>query len=158
MWAERCASQDVKRLPIRSKLASLPVLFTSGKVHDAAFAIRIVLCEHRGCCVMQTGAGVMQQIAAAMHGCTIDRHNTTGNQKMANLRIEAPLVDGSLMPYIGEGASCKDAVTYMCGDDLRPPAQCVKITVVTQAGKVLLLTIPNDSNSSVRVTLDGAVI
>lgn len=77
---------------------------------------------------------------------------------MANLKIEAPLVDGSLMPYIAEENSCKEAVTYICGDDLRPPAQSVKITVTTEAGRVVLITIPNDSGSSVRVTLDGIVI
>jgi hypothetical protein len=77
---------------------------------------------------------------------------------MANIKIEAPLVDGSLMPYIEENDSCKNVVEYMCGDDLRPPARCVNITVTTQSGKFLLVTIPNDSTSQATVTLDGVVI
>jgi hypothetical protein len=77
---------------------------------------------------------------------------------MSNIRIEAPLIDGSLMSYIGESDSCKDAVTYMCSDDLRPPPRAVKITVHTLAGKVVELTIPNDASSHARVTLDGSDI
>jgi len=77
---------------------------------------------------------------------------------MANLRIEAPLVDGSLMPYINEKDSCAKAVEFICGDDLRPPPRSVTISVQTQGGKSVVVNIPNDKNGHVRVTVDGTAI
>jgi hypothetical protein len=73
---------------------------------------------------------------------------------MANLIIEAPLVDGSLMPYISELDSCRDAVSLVCGDDLRPPPNRVKIVVITSRGKRVEILIPNGDGQA-RVTIDG---
>jgi len=75
---------------------------------------------------------------------------------MVNLRIEAPLVDGSLLPYIDEGDSCARTVEIICGDDLRPPPQSLKIHVHTSEGKKIVVTIPNDKNDQARVTVDGS--
>lgn len=77
---------------------------------------------------------------------------------MANITISAPLVDGSLMPYISENDSCKETVVFVCGDDLRPPPRSVKITVKTDSGKLIEISIPNDANSSARVTIDGTAV
>jgi hypothetical protein len=76
--------------------------------------------------------------------------------ELANLRIEAPLVEGSLVPYIDESDSCARAVEIFCGDDLRPPPRSLKILVVTEEGKEVVVTIPNDRNGQARVTVDGA--
>lgn len=77
---------------------------------------------------------------------------------MSNISITAPLVDGSLMPYVDISESCRSACQLITGDDLRPPAQRVVITVTTDAGRVVELTIPNSETGVVRVTLDGASI
>ncbi|NOT17633.1 MAG: hypothetical protein HOP20_06150 [Sulfuriferula sp.] len=77
---------------------------------------------------------------------------------MANITISAPLVDGSLMPYISENDSCEDTVLFVCGDDLRPRPRSVKITVKTESGKVMEISIPNDANSIAKVTIDGTKI
>ena len=60
---------------------------------------------------------------------------------MSNVTIAAPLVDGSLMPYIEEGDSCKAAVELVTGDDLRPPARNLNITVQTKAGKTVIVPV-----------------
>ena len=77
---------------------------------------------------------------------------------MANITISVPLVAGSLMPYITENDSYKETVLLVCGDDLRPPPRSVKITVKTESGKLMAISIPNDANSIARVTIDGAAI
>lgn len=77
---------------------------------------------------------------------------------MANIIITAPLVDGSLKPYISENDSCKETVLFICGDDLRPPPRNVKILVKTESGKLIEILIPNDSNSLASVAIDGTVI
>lgn len=74
---------------------------------------------------------------------------------MSNVTIAAPLVDGGLMPYINEGESCKAAVEVVTGDDLRPPARSLNITVHTKAGKTVIVTIPNDTSGYARVRIDG---
>jgi len=73
---------------------------------------------------------------------------------MANLIIEAPLVDGSLMPIINEVDSCSDAVVLVCGDDLRPPPNRVTIVVTTSRGKRVEINIPNGEGQA-HVTIDG---
>lgn len=77
---------------------------------------------------------------------------------MANISIDAPLVNGSLMPYIEEGMPCKAAVELITGDDLRPPARNVTISVLTASGKRVQLFIPNSANDSAIVRIDGEVI
>lgn len=77
---------------------------------------------------------------------------------MSNIEIDAPLVDGSLMPYIDKGASCKVALELITGDDLRPPARSVHITVHTTSGKTVVLIIPNDSPGYARVRIDGVEV
>jgi hypothetical protein len=77
---------------------------------------------------------------------------------MANITIAAPLVDGSLMPYISENDSCKETVLFICGDDLRPDPRNVKISVKTESGKLLEISIPNDTNAFARVAIDGVTI
>jgi hypothetical protein len=78
--------------------------------------------------------------------------------KVANLRIEAPMVDGSLMPYVDEEDSCFRAIEVFCGDDLRPPVRCLKISVRTENGHSVVFTIPNDKTGMARVTMDGESI
>lgn len=77
---------------------------------------------------------------------------------MANIIITAPLVDGSLMPYISENDSCKETVLFICGDDLRPPPRNVNILVKTESGRLIEVSIPNDSNSLASVAIDGIAI
>lgn len=77
---------------------------------------------------------------------------------MSNIAIEAPLVDGSLMPYIDEGTACKVALELITGDDLRPPPRSVNITIHTASGKTVVLSIPNDSPGYARVRIDGVEV
>jgi len=77
---------------------------------------------------------------------------------MSNVSICAPLIDGSLMPYINEGESCKSAVELITGDDLRPPAKSVTITVKTKSGKIVNIIIPNEANSTAIVKINNEVI
>jgi hypothetical protein len=76
---------------------------------------------------------------------------------MANLIIEVPLVDGSLMPLISELDSCREAVLLVCGDDLRPPPNRVKIMVTTSRGTRVEISIPNGDGQA-RVTIDDEEI
>lgn len=73
---------------------------------------------------------------------------------MSNVEIDAPLVDGSLMPYLEDGATCKAAVELVTGDDLRPPARSLRITVHTAAGKTVVVSIPNDAAGRASVRVD----
>lgn len=73
---------------------------------------------------------------------------------MANMIVEAHLADGSLMPYISELNSCRDAVLLVCGDDLRPPPNRVKIVITTSRGKRVEISIPNGDGQAC-VTIDG---
>ena len=59
------------------------------------------------------------------------------------------------MPFIDEGGSCKAAVELVTGDDLRPPVRSLNITVHTKAGKMVIVTIPNDASGYARVRIDG---
>jgi hypothetical protein len=74
---------------------------------------------------------------------------------MSNISIDAPLVDGSLMPYVSKGESCLQAVELITGDDLRPPARSVVIEIQTASGKVVRMTIPNDADGRAVVDIDG---
>lgn len=77
---------------------------------------------------------------------------------MTKITISALLVDGSSMPYINEMNSCKEIVQFICGDDLSPPAQQVRISIATESGKLVEISIPNGHNTSARVTIDGIVV
>ncbi|WP_086010479.1 hypothetical protein [Uliginosibacterium gangwonense] len=77
---------------------------------------------------------------------------------MANITLSAPLVDGSLMPYIGENHSCEEIVSFVCSDDCGPPPQSVLITVKTESGKLVEISIPNETDAIARVTVDGKAI
>ena len=88
----------------------------------------------------------------------LPKTDTTRKVFMANITISAPLVDGSLMPYVTEDDSCREAVLFVCGDDLRPPPRCVKIEVKTESGKLIEIYIPNEVNSMVSVKVDDDVI
>jgi len=74
---------------------------------------------------------------------------------MSNISISAPLVDGSLMPYINKGDSCLQAVELLTGDDLRPPASRVVIEIVTDSGKTVQVIIPNSNAGNAIVTVNG---
>ena len=74
---------------------------------------------------------------------------------MSNVTISAPLVDGSLMPYIDEGESCEAACEFITSDDLRPPARAVTIEVKTKSGKIVVVTIPNHASALANVRIDG---
>lgn len=76
---------------------------------------------------------------------------------MSNLTIEAPLVNGSLMPFFDEGEACKHAVTFITGDDLRPPPRSVNIIVKTDSGKLVKLVIPNDLSKAI-VMIDDEIV
>ena len=77
---------------------------------------------------------------------------------MGNVTIEAPQVDGSLMPYVDVDSSCKEAVEFITGDDLRPPARSLRITVKTQSGKSVVVIIPNDATGQALVQIDGEMV
>jgi len=74
---------------------------------------------------------------------------------MSNISIEAPLVDGSLMPYISKDDSCLQAVELIVGDDLRPPPRHVIIEILTASGKTVRVIVPNSGTDTAIVTIDG---
>lgn len=53
---------------------------------------------------------------------------------MSNIEIDAPLVDGGLMPYHDKGESCRHAVELLIGDDFGAPPRSLNFTVHTQSG------------------------
>jgi len=77
---------------------------------------------------------------------------------MSNISIEAPLVDGSLMPYITQGESCDAAVQIVTGDDLRPAPRHLVIQVLTASGKTVKVIIPNSATDNAVVRIDGEII
>lgn len=79
---------------------------------------------------------------------------------MSNVDIVAPLIDGGLMPYTEYGDACKYAVELITGDDLRPPARNVTITVKTKSGKTVKVIIPNsvDVHDQAIVQIDGETV
>lgn len=70
---------------------------------------------------------------------------------MSNISISASLVNGDLAPFVDEGATCRNACTFVTGDDLRPPAQVVTIRVTTFSGRVVAVSIPNSDTGGARV-------
>ncbi|WP_145534749.1 hypothetical protein [Yersinia alsatica] len=77
---------------------------------------------------------------------------------MGNVTIKAPLVDGSLMDYVDETDSSDEVVIILTGDDLRPPAVGIKITVRTESGKKVEIYIPNNSQEMASVSIDNLII
>ena len=77
---------------------------------------------------------------------------------MSNISITAPLVNGDLMPYADVGESCRTVCELITGDDLRPSAHRVVITVTTSTGHVVELVIPNSDDAVARVSVDGTTV
>lgn len=77
---------------------------------------------------------------------------------MGNVTIAAPLVDGSQMTYITDDDSCKAAVEFVTGDDLRPPARSLNLTIQTKSGKTVEVIIPNDGKGTALVRIDGVEV
>ena len=61
------------------------------------------------------------------------------------------------MPFFDYGEACKHAVTFIAGDDLRPPPRSINITVKTESGKLVKLVIPNDLTNAI-VMIDGEIV
>ncbi|MFC4593507.1 hypothetical protein [Sphingobium tyrosinilyticum] len=74
---------------------------------------------------------------------------------MSNVEIDAPLVNGDLMPYHERGESCRLAVEMLIGDDFGAPPRSLNFTVHTDSGKTVKLVIPYDHTSSAVVLVDG---
>lgn len=74
---------------------------------------------------------------------------------MSNVIIEASLVNNDLMPIVNSTDNCKYAVKIIAGDDTGAPVQNLRIIVKTESGKTVRVTIPNSSNSSAIVQIDG---
>lgn len=77
---------------------------------------------------------------------------------MSNIEIDAPLVDGSLMPYHEKGESCRLAIELLIGDDFGAPPRSLNFTVHTESGKTVRLVIPYDHTGHARVLVDGEVV
>lgn len=77
---------------------------------------------------------------------------------MSNIEIDAPLVDGGLMPYHEKGESCRLAVETLIGDDFGAPPRSLVFTVATDSGKTVKLIIPYSHDDQAIVTVDGEKI
>lgn len=77
---------------------------------------------------------------------------------MSNIEIDAPLVNGDLMPYHDKGKSCRLAVEFLVGDDFGAPPRSLDFTVETASGKMVKLIIPYDHRGLAFVTIDGLLI
>ena len=77
---------------------------------------------------------------------------------MSNIEIDAPLVNGDLMPYHEKGESCRLAVETLIGDDFGAPPRSLNILVHTESGKVVKLVIPYDHTALARVFVDGDAV
>ena len=77
---------------------------------------------------------------------------------MSNIEIEAPLVDGSLMPYHETGESCRRAIELLVGDDFGAPPRSLNFTVTTPSGKIVKLIIPYSHDGRATVMLEGEAI
>lgn len=72
-----------------------------------------------------------------------------------SIKVTAPLVNGDLWDPLAENAPGEDAVELICGDDMRPPATSVVITVTTDSGKRVEVRIPNSGSGKASVRIDG---
>lgn len=61
---------------------------------------------------------------------------------MSNLEIDAPLLNGCLIRYHEKGESGRKAVEMLIGKDFREPPRSLTLSVHTQSGKLVHLTIP----------------
>jgi hypothetical protein len=77
---------------------------------------------------------------------------------LSNIEIDAPLVNGGLMPYHDKGESCRRAVELLVGDDFGAPPRSLNFTVRTESGKTVKLVIPYDHNGKAKVLIDGDAI
>jgi hypothetical protein len=74
---------------------------------------------------------------------------------MSNIEIDAPLVNGDLMPYVDKGESCRLAVETLIGDDFGAPPRSLNFTVTTGSGKTVELIIPYSHDGQAIVIVDG---
>ncbi len=68
---------------------------------------------------------------------------------MKNLRVYAPLVDGSEMPF--EFSSGKDLIVTFVGDDWAAPPRCLVFEGRTSDGKIVRISVPFDKSDVVGV-------
>jgi hypothetical protein len=73
---------------------------------------------------------------------------------MTNLAISARPIDGSLMPFVDEGQSCKEACESFTGDDTGAPVVRVVIEVKTKSGKMVVVNTPNSPSGIASVRID----
>jgi hypothetical protein len=73
---------------------------------------------------------------------------------MTNLAISTRLIDGSLMPFVDEGESCKHACESFTGEDTGAPVVRVVIEVKTKSGKMVVVNIPNSASGIASVRID----
>ena len=76
---------------------------------------------------------------------------------MTNVTINAAQVDGGQLPLIEPGESCKSVVKLILGDDMRPPATLIRISVQAASGKTVCVNILNGTGKA-NVTVDGEQI
>lgn len=72
---------------------------------------------------------------------------------MGNVKINAGLVNGDLMPII-EDRTSEEIVTAFTGDDTGAPSTSVTIEVITESGSKVKIYIPN-SSAQASVSVDG---
>ncbi len=77
---------------------------------------------------------------------------------MSSVEIDAPLVDGGVMPYHERGESCRLAVELLIGNDFGAPPRSLNFTVHTESGKTVKLMIPYDHIGPAKVFVDGDVV
>lgn len=77
---------------------------------------------------------------------------------MSNIEIDAPLVNGDLMPIHEMGDSCRLAVQALIGDDFGAPPRSLNLKINTKSGRTIKLVIPYDHNGTATVLIDGEAI
>ncbi len=73
---------------------------------------------------------------------------------MKNLKIEFPLVNGSL--YSLEYDSGKELIHNLVTDDWSPPPRSMVIEAQSEDGKIITITIPYDDSDEVFVKIEEA--
>ncbi|MEP7217799.1 MAG: hypothetical protein ABI876_02725 [Bacteroidota bacterium] len=71
---------------------------------------------------------------------------------MMNFSLSATLADGHTVEHGFQ--DCHDLIQWLAGYGIVPDISCAEITVKTEDGRTVRITIPNDNSTEVRARID----
>lgn len=74
---------------------------------------------------------------------------------MSNVEINVLLAGGHEYKFFNKDESCCELVKAMTNNDTRPPAKVVYINIMTESGKEVIVSIPNDQQGLASVSIGG---